>query len=78
MQTPKFEWTITLGSVLQVVIVLGGMAIAYGTFQQRVEQLTTNVDATQKGVRQIQHYLSGNDPQYWKKVNENGDANDGH
>jgi len=74
MTTPKINWEISVGTIINGVLVLAGMAIGYGQFSAKFEAVSTTVSTTQRDVRQIQHYLSGNDPQYWHKVHDNGDS----
>lgn len=74
MTGPKVNWEISVGTIIHALILLGGLAAGYGSISAQVTALGIVCHSTERNVQQVQHYLSGNDPQYWKKVNENGDA----
>lgn len=71
---PTVEWKLSIGNILQILTVIGSMAIAYGAFSVKFDQQGATVDDTKRQTNRIEHYLSSQDPGYWHKVAENGDA----
>lgn len=68
------NWQFGVGTILQIILLLGGLAVAYGAFSVKIDQQSQTVDATKRQTNRIEHYLSSQDPAYYRKVAENGDA----
>lgn len=74
-----------LGSMVGVIVQILTITFLTGVFYTRSVQLektvADNQAATEKRLEEIQratnrleHYVQSNDPDYWKKVTQNGDG----
>ena len=76
MTAPKIKWEVSVGAIIQIVLLVIGLAIGYGEFASKFGSLETTVVDTRHQTTRIEHYLSGEDKEYWHKVAENGDADE--
>ena len=71
-----FDLTLDLKTLLQVGALIGAIIAGYYKFEDRVEAVVMKVDHIEKQTTRMEHYLSSNDPQYYKKTHENGDSDE--
>jgi hypothetical protein len=78
---PKVNWEINVGTFIHLGVLLVAIALGYAGITQRtsmLEERFTTVDSNVRTIHQqtnrIEHYLSSQDPDYWKKTYQNGDA----
>ncbi len=76
MTSPKLSWEISIGAIIHTLVLITGMGICYGAFSAKVEYLFGTIEKTERQTDRIEHYLSSEDPNYWKKVTQNGDADE--
>jgi hypothetical protein len=76
MTAPEVDWKISAGNILQAIVLLAGLAAAYGQFSAKADSLAVTVDQTRRQTTRIEHYLSTQDKDYWRKTAENGDSGD--
>lgn len=70
----RFDTTIDLKTLIHVVSLLAAFGAAFLSFQEKVNSVSTDLSSIRKQTTRIEHYLSANDQQYWKKTHENGDS----
>lgn len=75
MTAPTITWEVSIGTILQAVLIAAGLLIGYGTFSARFTELGTTVESTRRQTTRMERYLSSHDPDYWHKVHQIGDAN---
>jgi hypothetical protein len=66
----RFDGTISLGTILHLTVLIGGIVLAWGTFNTRLSLLEDHMSAIQQVNRRterIEHYLSSKDSNYWGK-----------
>ncbi len=73
MTAPKINWEISLSSIIHLVVLLSALAAAYGGASQRFAAMESDISTIKRQVNGMQHYLSSKDPEYWKRLNQNGD-----
>lgn len=55
--------------VVQIAILLGTLGVYY----QKFVEINDSVNKHSNMLERVEHYLSSQDPQYWRKAHENGD-----
>lgn len=65
---------ITIGEVLHTLALLAIVAVAYGQFTVKFDAYQKSVANVEESTSRIEHYLSSQDKDYWRKVARNGDA----
>jgi hypothetical protein len=50
------------------------VGVMYGQMSSKLESYTQTVRDVQAQTTRIEHYLVSKDPQYWRKVAQNGDG----
>ena len=75
----KFDPTVTLGTIIQMIVLIGSLLSVYLAFDHRTVLLEYQVSEQGKTIQEIkaqtnriERYLVSQDPQYWKKTKENG------
>jgi hypothetical protein len=56
--------------MIHLVVLLLGLGTIYGTFASKLQA----VEEMERQTTRIEHYLSSQDVDYWKKVALNGDS----
>jgi len=67
---PKVTWDVSIGTMIHLVVLLLGLGTIYGTFASKLQA----VEEMERQTTRIEHYLSSQDVDYWKKVALNGDS----
>lgn len=70
----RFDTTLDLKTVIHIATLLAAVLTAFVSFQAKVNGVTDDVTKIHHQTMRIEHYLSSNDPNYWRKANENGDS----
>ena len=75
----KFDPTVTLGTIIQLIVLAGSLISVYLAFDHRTALLEYQVAEQGKTIQEIkaqtnriERYLMSQDSQYWKKARENG------
>jgi hypothetical protein len=83
MAPPKFDTTISLGTLVHLGTLLVALAMAWAHMESRFTEIASQVSEVAKQVNvakqqsdRVEHYLQ-KDPEYWKRVAQNGDASSG-
>ena len=69
----RFDTRMDLRTLIEIVTLLSAIGGAYLGFQTKLEAMSQQIERTTQQTTRIEHYLSQTDPQYWKKITENGD-----
>ena len=76
----RLDFTFNVGTVIQIIVLIISVTLAYAAFDRRETLLEMRFDAVDKTVQQVdrqtnrvEHYLSSKDPDYWRPTHENGD-----
>lgn len=65
---PKFN----AGDLVHLIEV-AAILVSIGMNYQKFEQIATDVGQHGQALTRIEHYLSSQDPQYWRKTHQDGD-----
>jgi hypothetical protein len=66
MEIPRINWEINIGTVFHVLILIGGLAVGYGSMMNNYETHLKIIQDMQQQTTRIEKYLSSKDPNYWK------------
>jgi hypothetical protein len=66
MEGPKINWEININTMFQMIVVIGGLLMAYGSFTAKYDEHLVIIKSVQEQTTRIEKYLSSKDPNYWK------------
>jgi hypothetical protein len=72
--TTPFKWELNLATIVHTMILLATIGALYGSFQAKFEEYSKSVNDVRGQTSRIEHYLSSQDRDYWRKVAQNCDG----